>query len=511
MIGGFGRRSLGMAGVALVAVVACCLPASAAATSTETTEEGAVVKPITTSPWAALRFWTQARLEKAEPLSIITLPEPPVLQESPLTDVESPTPEPMSAAAGSSTPVTTAALTEAGAAPGAAVEGIEIGESEATAFPNSANGKVFGAFLIEGEFEGYECSGSVVDSPEGDLVLTAGHCAIDRETGAVAKYVIFIPGYHKAPGETEAVKPYGVWFATKIATTETWEKTAKPRSSANEGGDLAFLTLDQNAESVVGALGIAFNQSCNQTYTQYGYPGEEPYDGGALYSHVSSYAGPDTNLSFTPTPFKIHSDFTPGSSGGPWTVGPASSPTALSVTAYGYANQPGVLFGPYFGEAARKVYNVASHQKLPAGIEETCKALPETPSVPPTTQTPSSPPPPESTVPAPSPVAVKVTRVRHRANGSAVLIAHVTAAGMLTLRGAAVRAESVDTSAAGKYRLIVVPKGHTIGRLRQKGRARVGVKIAFRASGKTSRVSRAIRLSRRSPVRRLHNSARRHG
>jgi hypothetical protein len=97
------------------------------------------------------------------------------------------------------------------------------------------------------------------------------------------------------------------------------------------------------------------------------------------------------------------------------------------------------------------------------------------------------------------PVTLKVTRVRRRANGSAVLTAKVSTAGMLKLSGAAVRAESLDTPAAGRYRLIVAPKGKTNRRLRQRGRAKVGVKVAFSASGKTKRVSRQIQLSRRAP------------
>jgi hypothetical protein len=97
------------------------------------------------------------------------------------------------------------------------------------------------------------------------------------------------------------------------------------------------------------------------------------------------------------------------------------------------------------------------------------------------------------------PVTLKLTRVRRRANGSAVLTAKVNTAGMLKLSGTAVRAESLDTPAAGRYRLIVAPKGKTNRRLRRQGRAKVGVKVAFRAAGKTKRVSRKIQLSRRAP------------
>jgi len=210
-------------------------------------------------------------------------------------------------------------------------------------------------------------------------------------------------------------------------------------------------------------------------------------------------------------PMKIASDFTRGASGGPWAIGIGSgAPTVLSLTAYGYASQPGYLYGPYFGEAAKKAYGASFGKILPAGIEETCAALPPpTPPQPPMpTPTPTPTPEPEAT-PAKT-VTLKVTRVRRRANGSAVLTAKVNAAGMLKLSGAAVRAESLDTPAAGRYRLIVAPKGKTNRRLRQKGRAKVGVKVAFRAAGKTKRVSRKIQLSRRAPDRLVHQASRSH-
>jgi V8-like Glu-specific endopeptidase len=476
-------------------VAALAFPAFAAAESTE--EGGAVVEPVVTSQKEAQQFWTQARLESAEPLSVLTLPESPLI-----TQVNPEPEQTVNAAEGAG--IATLAATADGQTAGR--EGVEIGSSESTVFPNSANGKVYGAYVVEGSIEPYECSGSVVHSSQGDVVLTAGHCVVDRETGAEAKFLMFKPAYNHGSA------PRGTWFAAEVTIPESWKKTAKAHSSANEGADLAFLTLyksgeKKNVEEVVGGLGIGFDQTCNQTYTQYGYPAESPYDGESLFTHVAPYAGADTNLFFTPEPMKIASDFTPGASGGPWTIGASSSPTTLSLTAYGYANQPDVLYGPYFGETARKVYNEASGLEIAAGAEETCKALPETPVTP----SPTQPAPPAETAPPTSAVSLKVTRVRHRANGSAVLTAQVSGAGSLMLRGAAVRAESVATPAAGKYRMVVAPKAAANRRLRQDGRAKVGVKVAFSASGKIRRVSRAIQLSRPAARQRAQQQAQRRG
>jgi hypothetical protein len=480
-------------------------------------EEGAVVESLAPSRDGVWGYWTRERIENAEPMPIVTLPDP-----EPTGAGETPgAAETPSAAAETQSdpeqPRTTSRSGSLAALTGntSAVEGIEIAASESTLFPNSANGKLFGTFETrvgphEYSVKEYVCSGSVVKSERGNVVVTAGHCAIDPETGTrTSDKLIFIPGYRNNTA------PYGVWHAESFTTTESWKTTAAPGVRSNEGSDVAFIVLKNNSEGesvekAVGSLGINFDQVCNQTYTQFGYPAEGPYGGELLYSHTSPYAGADTASGFTPVPMKIASDFTRGASGGPWAVGIGGTPTVLSVTAYGYESQPGYLFGPYFGEGAKKAYGAAVGRILPAGIEETCTPLPvspvETPSTvtttPPATSTPTppvTPTTPETKAPEKEKtVTLKVKRVRRRANGSAVLTAQVNTAGMLKLSGTAVRAESLDTPAAGQYKLVVAPKGSTNRKLRQSGKAKVGIKVAFVASGKTKAVSRSIQLSRRA-------------
>jgi V8-like Glu-specific endopeptidase len=482
-VGDRGRRDLvsrwdwrlACAAVALVAAVALAVPSFAAAESTE--EGGAVLKPVETSPLEALAYWTKARRERAEPLPIVTLPDS--TPEASGEEEPKPAPEAESAAS---------PLADAGPRT-ASIGGTEIKATESTTFPNSANGKVFGVFFRSFVKREVACSGSVV---AGNVVVTAGHCVIDPETGEPAAFVIFSPGYNET-GEPYEEK----WLAaaTQYAIPKSWEQTAKPGSYANEGSDVAFLRMASNLERTIGgSLKIDFNQPCNQTYTQWGYPAEAPYGGETLYSHTTPYAGPDTNPYFSPTPMKIASDFTKGASGGPWTVGTDTPPTVLSVTAYGYADQPGYLFGPYFGEAARKAYELAARKTVPVGIEESCKPLE-------VAVAPAPAPAPPAAQPAPPPVTLHLTRVRRRANGSAVLTARVSTAGKLKLSGAAVRAESVSTQGAGKYKMIVAPKRRTDRKLKRRGKAKVGVKVAFSASGKTRRVSKKIQLSRRAATR----------
>ena len=76
------------------------------------------------------------------------------------------------------------------------------------------------------------CSASVVDSPAGDLVMTAAHCA----TG-VSGTIDFVPGYDN--GSTR----YGVWTVTKVYVDHAWS------SSASQDDDFAFLRVSDSAAS----------------------------------------------------------------------------------------------------------------------------------------------------------------------------------------------------------------------------------------------------------------------
>jgi hypothetical protein len=509
LIGKRGRRSACLVATSLVATPALALPALAAA-GPPRSEEGVVGGSFATSPEEALRYWTPARVAEAEPLPTPSLPDPPP-ETTAVSEGGEEGAEGTAAAtggggeeAGPSTETSATAATLAGAAfagtAAAALSGTEVGFGESTLFPNSANGKIFGEFKSSDKREKYECSGSVIHSSQGNFVLTAGHCVKDPETGALAQNLVFKPGYRNG------FEPFGEWAGAFWLVTESWWQSASAGSAANEGNDLALLEIkknheDENIEEVVGGgLGIGFDQVCSQTYTQYGYPAETPYGGEILYSHTAPYAGADTNPLFTPAPIKIASDFTRGASGGPWTVAPAepgAPPTVLSLTAYSYASQPGFLYGPYFGDKARKLYEVATGVEVPAGNEEACKPLPEPPPTPPPT------PPSTSTPPTPNPdpptppkvVSLKVKKIVRRADGSALVTAMVGSAGMLKLSGSAVRADSLKTPTAGNYLLVVAAKGAAGRRLREQGGAKVGVKISFSASAGTRRITKAIRLS----------------
>ena len=77
------------------------------------------------------------------------------------------------------------------------------------------------------------CTATVIDSPSGDLAITAAHC-VTSTSGTVD----FVPGYDN--GHT----PYGVWTVTKVYVDQAWS------SSSNPDDDFAFLRLSRPGSSV---------------------------------------------------------------------------------------------------------------------------------------------------------------------------------------------------------------------------------------------------------------------
>jgi V8-like Glu-specific endopeptidase len=105
------------------------------------------------------------------------------------------------------------------------------------------------------------CTASVVDSPAGDLVITAAHC-VTGTSGTIE----FVPGYDRGN------QPYGVWTVTKVYVDQAWE------SSSSDDDDFAFLRVSQPGssvpiENVTGAERLAAGTPASRQLVQViGYP-----------------------------------------------------------------------------------------------------------------------------------------------------------------------------------------------------------------------------------------------
>jgi V8-like Glu-specific endopeptidase len=87
--------------------------------------------------------------------------------------------------------------------------------------------------MSAGKLGQHFCTATVIDSPDGDLAITAAHC-VTGTSGTVD----FVPGYDN--GHT----PYGVWTVTKVYVDQAWN------SSSNPDDDFAFLRISHPGSNV---------------------------------------------------------------------------------------------------------------------------------------------------------------------------------------------------------------------------------------------------------------------
>jgi V8-like Glu-specific endopeptidase len=104
------------------------------------------------------------------------------------------------------------------------------------------------------------CTASVVNSPGGDLVITAAHCLDGRNPQRIA----FVPGYDAGR------EPYGVWLVRKVVRVSPRVLAAAPDD------DIAFLLVGmagakRTLQSMTGAEGLG-EPSSRQRVLTIGYP-----------------------------------------------------------------------------------------------------------------------------------------------------------------------------------------------------------------------------------------------
>jgi len=188
------------------------------------------------------------------------------------------------------------------------------------------------------------CTASVVDSPAGDLVITAAHCV----TG-VAGTIEFVPGYDH--GST----PYGVWTVTKTYVDQAWA------SSASQDDDFAFLRVSAPGASTpiedeTGAEKLATGApASHQVIEVIGYP--------------NTANQPITCQNWLREPMRDQLGFdcgayTDGTSGGPFLsqVSPSTGQGQLIGVIGGYeqgGNTPQVSYSSVLGSSAAALYKQA--------------------------------------------------------------------------------------------------------------------------------------------------------
>ncbi|MEU8824816.1 peptidase [Streptomyces sp. NPDC048636] len=271
----------------------------------------------------ARTFWTPERMRAATPLDLLLTPRAAKRLRAPETGGRSTTVEPTAAPA---------SFPQAG--------GPWTGGGTVV----STSGRVF--FSFQGRTA--SCTGNAVTSQNSSTVITAGHCV--KYQGSWHTNWVFVPGYNNGNA------PYGQWAAAKTLTTPQWEAT---EDINNDVGAAVVAPLNgQKLTSVVGAQGVQFNGGYNKKMYSFGFPAAAPYDGTKLI-YCSGNSAKD--FLFTQD-HSLGCNMTGGSSGGPWlTDFSETTGTGLqvSVNSFGYVFLPNTMFGPYFGDVAKALYEKA--------------------------------------------------------------------------------------------------------------------------------------------------------
>lgn len=131
----------------------------------------------------------------------------------------------------------------------------------------STVGKLVSHKIVDGELKPWSCTGTVVTSSSGSLIITAGHCAWPREVdededgnGLLVNDMEFIPAYHIDVNGVEQ-HPYGKWEIASAIAPDCWVVEKLSRC------DQAFVkaaprTSDgKTLQSIVGSLGLTIGGS----------------------------------------------------------------------------------------------------------------------------------------------------------------------------------------------------------------------------------------------------------
>lgn len=180
-----------------------------------------------------------------------------------------------------------------------------------------------GPLFSQGMSGPHNCTASVLDSPGGDLILTAAHCLVGSAVG-----VQFAPGYD------DGATPYGVWTVKRAFGDPNW------LAGQDLGHDYAILQLEDQqkagrlitVESVTSGNRLGQVPSAGQPVTVIAYKAgmnDEPVRCATTVRTDGGYPAFDCG------------GFSGGTSGGPWLVTAASTHDPAVVAVIGGRNYGG--------------------------------------------------------------------------------------------------------------------------------------------------------------------------
>lgn len=181
------------------------------------------------------------------------------------------------------------------------------------------------------------CTASVIDSPGGDLLVTAAHCL-----GGGTDDLYFVPGYH------DGIAPYGVWRIGRATVDPRWSDTQDPDY------DVAFAAVQplhgRRVQDVVGGYTLDTSGPENATVRLTGYPSsaDAPL---TCVNRASAFSGTQSRIAC--------SAYSGGTSGSPWVVGGNRVIGVIGGFEQGGAT-PDVSYSAAFGDAVAALYRQAT-------------------------------------------------------------------------------------------------------------------------------------------------------
>ncbi|MHA6525940.1 trypsin-like serine peptidase [Tessaracoccus sp. G1721] len=219
----------------------------------------------------------------------------------------------------------------------------------------------------------YVCSASVVeDAVSGrSIVVTAAHCVFDNKKAQFATNWLFVPDYDSKPvdltrsGSFCAETQFGCWTATALVAHRGFTSQRRFNTEATLH-DYAFAVVGLGGngkapaqlDQTVGDQEIVFEtQAAGADTHLFGYPAGAPYEGRELIYSQGPLGTDPLNDDLT---YRVPSDMTGGSSGGPWYVEFAKGAgVTMSVNSYGYSGIA-AMHGPKFDAKTAAVYDAAT-------------------------------------------------------------------------------------------------------------------------------------------------------
>lgn len=220
------------------------------------------------------------------------------------------------------------------------------GTSSATAIPNPVHFDgvpTVGALFFTTGTQAHFCTASVVDSPRGDIILTAAHCVYG---GSYAANIAYVPQWH------DGISPYGEWPVTSITVAMGWI------ASQDQDLDFAFLTVAPQSgpwrpiQRVTGGLRLGVNAGYSHDIYVIGYNNTD--------SEPIGCATKSTKFETGQMQFYCNS-FWDGTSGGPWILhlNPVTGSGIIFGDIGGYeqgGDYPYLSYSPYYSWSIRRLF-----------------------------------------------------------------------------------------------------------------------------------------------------------